>query len=297
MQASFDTQKILLVDDEASSRTLVSRMLRRLGFAEVLVAEDGYSAIEVLNKRPDITAVMIDFRMPGLHGLQLLKIIRTGGTAAPRNIVCAMLTSYAERHLVGLAIVLDVDTFLAKPVSLDTLTKHMTRCFQYRFEPLPVDAYINIEVDNAAPHLTGGAPKVEITPAERQALAQPDPEIPEADLAPPVAQPPAAKTPETKAPETKAPPPAANAGAKATQKSATPATSSFTAQILDSDTPAKKVKLSEVAENAVLARDLIGTSGTLLLAAGTRFKARYAKRLEELGDIREKVEYVWVVDE
>src|SRR5437868_4679302 len=110
MPVPFEQQSILLVDDEDFSRTMVSQMLRRIGFGDVVVAADGYQAITLLRDQP-ITAVLTDFRMPGMHGLQLLKAIRTGATAAERNLPCAMLTSYAERNLVGLAIVLDVDTF------------------------------------------------------------------------------------------------------------------------------------------------------------------------------------------
>jgi hypothetical protein len=55
-----------------------------------------------------------------------------------------------------------------------------------------------------------------------------------------------------------------------------------------------QIELAEVPENAELARNLVGSSGTLLLAAGTRFKSRYIKRLEELNAIDEKIESVWI---
>ena len=59
--------------------------------------------------------------------------------------------------------------------------------------------------------------------------------------------------------------------------------------------PQKKIPIAEVPENAILARNVMGSSGTLLLAAGTRFKARYAKRLEELQE--GNIDSVWIVDE
>lgn len=269
MSVSFERQIVLLVDDEASSRALVGKMLQRMGFADVLIAEDGFKAVDILNARRDITAVVTDFRMPGLHGLQLLKMIRTGQTTAPRNIVCALLTSYAERHLVGLAIVLDVDTFLAKPVSPETLSKHLGRCFQYRFEPLPVATYDTVDVDNAAPHLS-----LDEAPPASKPSAPPYPPAP-TDPAP---------TAEFKQVGPPQPAPAEPVKGE-------PPTPSPEAK------PHKKVALADVPENATLARDLVGAGGTLLLAAGTQFKARYAKRLEELSGIREKVEYAWIVDE
>lgn len=283
----FEQHTVLLVDDEASSRALVGQMLRRLGFRDVLLAEDGYTAIEILNAT-DVTAVITDFRMPGLHGLQLLKYIRTGQTYAPRNLICGMLTSYAERDLVGLAIVLDVDTFLAKPVSMETITKHLKRSLAYRFEPLPAETYLAVDVDNAAPHLTAApfdlpkAPARAATPApSAQAPIPPPPPLPTAAPIPTLVTKTASRTPEAATPS----PPAA-------KKTITP--TDITA---DHGTPAKRVALDEVPEDAVLARDLYGAGGTLLLAAGTRFKSRYIRRLEELRDLKEKIEHVWIVDE
>src|SRR5262249_32531359 len=56
---------------------------------------------------------------------------------------------------------------------------------------------------------------------------------------------------------------------------------------------AVKVALNEVPESAVLARDIIGSSGTLLLAAGTPFRKRYIRRLQELKDMEGEIEYIW----
>ncbi|MDX2143507.1 MAG: response regulator [Rhodospirillaceae bacterium] len=304
MPTPFDRHVILLVDDEASSRIMVGQMLRRMGFAEVVYAEDGLQAIDVLNTRRNISVVLTDFRMPGLHGLQLLKMIRTGQTMAARNLPCALLTSYAERHLVGLAIVLDADTFLAKPVSMETLTKHLARCFQYRFEPLNISSYDVVDVDNAAPHLMGSMftpPPLATTPQVVPAADLVPPPPPPQDAAPlaaplePAQDPKAtarkAAKPETvAAPRADAKPAAAPAAAP---KSAPGAISGVTS----ADKPPKKIALADVPDDAIVAKDIIGTGGTLLLAAGTRFKSRYAKRIEELQSIKEKVEFVWIVDD
>jgi two-component system, chemotaxis family, chemotaxis protein CheY len=326
MSTPFDRHVILLVDDEASSRVMVGQMLRRMGFAEVVYANDGLQAIDALNTQRNISVVLTDFRMPGLHGLQLLKMIRTGKTIAARNMPCALLTSYAERHLVGLAIVLDADTFLAKPVSMETLTKHLARCFQYRFEPLSVSSYDSVDVANAAPHLTGsmftspaqGTPPPETADQAAAPLAAPPPDLappPQpSQVAPPKAVPqepapepkPAAKDapkPQAKPEARKASKPEVTSASRASAKpspaskqtpSARPANKAQAEAT--SDKPLKKIALADVPEDAILAKDIIGTGGTLLLAAGTRFKARYAKRIEELQTIKEKVEFVWIVD-
>jgi CheY-like chemotaxis protein len=219
--------------------------------------------------------------------MQLLKAIRTGKSPASRDLPCAMLTSYAERHLVGLAIVLDVDTFLAKPVSLDVLNKHLGRIFQYRFEPQAVPVYQAVDVDNVAPHLTGDVKPLAFQDAEpvTEEDIQPLP-LDEFDTQPPPAKP-AAPEPARAAPSIKE---TAKEPAKAEPK---PAAAAKTAAPTGK---AIQVKLADVPEDAVLAKDLIGTGGTLLLSAGTPFKRRYVKRLEELQTFKETVDSVWIIE-
>jgi two-component system chemotaxis response regulator CheY len=277
---AFDQQTILIVDDEAFSRTMVAQMLKRLGAREVHQAEDGYQAIEVLNRLP-ITVLITDFRMPGIHGLQLLKRVRTGQTAAPRNLTCAMLTGYAVRHLVGLAIVLDVDAFLAKPVSAATLTKHLMRAFQYRFEPLPIDNYEAIDVTRADAFLAETA-----SPAAKPSPA-PEPEAAVEEIEPPAERRPAAPA---------GPGPTAPAKTPSTPERASPTERRPAAAAAPAADPGavKRVALNEVPEGAVLARDIVGSSGTLLLASGTAFRGRYVKRLQELRDLEGDITHVWV---
>jgi CheY-like chemotaxis protein len=303
---TFQQQKVLVVDDEPFSQGLVAQMLRRAGAGEVLVAANGYEALDML-ERHSITAMIIDFRMPGIHGLELLKRIRTGKTAAPRNLICVMLTGHAVRHLVGLAIVLDVDTFLAKPVSLETLAKHMNRSLQYRFEPLPVEDYEAVDVRHADAFLRTGVPQ----PAAEKGKDDEDdvyidgPKVVAPDdetRAVPKAEKPAAKT-EAKAPAPARPAPAKSAPAKpASSKpsSAKPASKpsaksgAAPAPAAASNRPSKAVSLSDIPEGAVIAKNIIGKTGTLLVAAGTPFRARYARRLQEISDIEGEIKEVWI---
>lgn len=116
----------LVVDDEPFARTTVVQLLNRLDARTIWQAANGREAIDLLDgdaRRAE--AAIIDFRMPEMHGLEFLKAVRTGRTAAPRDLKCAMFTGHTERRLIGLALALDVDAILAKPASLDTLRKHI----------------------------------------------------------------------------------------------------------------------------------------------------------------------------
>jgi two-component system, NtrC family, response regulator PilR len=63
--------RVLVVDDERSVRELLSIVLRRDGH-DVLLAEDGAAAVEVL-KRERIDILITDIRMPVMNGVDLLR--------------------------------------------------------------------------------------------------------------------------------------------------------------------------------------------------------------------------------
>ena len=69
------TQTILVVDDSALYRTLISNLLLRHKF-KILEAKDGVEALEVLEKNKDIKLIITDYEMPGLNGLEVIKSVR-----------------------------------------------------------------------------------------------------------------------------------------------------------------------------------------------------------------------------
>jgi len=66
--------KLLIVDDELSTRTLLGQIFRGMGHA-VRVAEDGFAALEeIRTERPDI--LVSDLNMPRMSGFELLSVVR-----------------------------------------------------------------------------------------------------------------------------------------------------------------------------------------------------------------------------
>jgi CheY-like chemotaxis protein len=67
---------ILVVDDEEAVRTVVKKALARYGY-EVLVAESGTAAIQIVTQHPgELAAVILDLSMPGMSGEEVLPELR-----------------------------------------------------------------------------------------------------------------------------------------------------------------------------------------------------------------------------
>ena len=67
--------KILVVDDFSTMRRIIKNLLRDLGFSNTQEADDGTTALPMLQKG-DFDFVVTDWNMPGMQGIDLLKSIR-----------------------------------------------------------------------------------------------------------------------------------------------------------------------------------------------------------------------------
>ncbi len=154
VKTDLSSHTILLVDDVTFSRQTISKLLHGMGTPTVLHAEDGDEALDVLNKNPNVDFVISDYNMPKFNGLQLLKAIRTGKTDIKPETPFAMLTGYSDRHLVDMALALDVNAFLTKPVSLKSLSRRLDKMLAQDQDNVksalkPADAYEDVVVIEA----------------------------------------------------------------------------------------------------------------------------------------------------
>ena len=108
-------QKILVVDDEARMRKLVSDFLVREGF-EVLEAGDGEKAMDLFYGNKDIALILLDVMMPKMDGWQVLREIRESS-----QVPVIMLTARADERDELRGFELGVDEYVTKPFSPRTL--------------------------------------------------------------------------------------------------------------------------------------------------------------------------------
>ena len=84
--------RVLIIDDDAALRDSIGETLRDLGHA-VVEAEDGLSGLQLLAEQPPIQAVLLDLRMPGLDGLEVLRRMRARPDAPPVAVLTAVATA------------------------------------------------------------------------------------------------------------------------------------------------------------------------------------------------------------
>ena len=107
--------KILVVDDERSMRELLGIVLRREGY-EVVIAENGRSALEVIEREP-IDLLISDIKMPDMSGVDVLRAAKQ----ADPGVLAIMVTAFASTETAVEAMRLGACDYLSKPFDVDLL--------------------------------------------------------------------------------------------------------------------------------------------------------------------------------
>ncbi len=225
--------RVLVADDESFSLSIVARMLREMGCSDLVTVDGGARCLSQFrfDSPPGIKLAVLDFNMPEINGLQVLKAIRTGRAGAPRDLPVLMLTGTADGGLVTTAVALDVGGFVVKPVSKATLSTRLGKALTDPRPVKPEGAYESIEIDAISralltSHLplTGG----KFPRNERGERAR-----------------------------------------------------------------SMKLRLDVVPVGAVLAEDIRGPEGELLLSRGARLSERFLRRLRDIAGVAQ-IEYLFI---
>jgi len=107
--------RILVVDDERSMREMLQIVLRREGY-EVLLAENGRAAIDLLEREP-VDILISDIKMPDLSGVDVLRAAKR----IDADILGIMITAFASTETAVEAMRLGACDYLSKPFDIDLL--------------------------------------------------------------------------------------------------------------------------------------------------------------------------------
>jgi two-component system chemotaxis response regulator CheY len=114
--------KILIADDDPISRAMISVPLRASAGMEVVEAANGQEARSLFDKN-QFDAVVIDWQMPGMSGLDFTRSIRLTGSQVP----ILMVTAQSGRQHVIKAIKAGISDYLLKPFEANVLWSKVSR--------------------------------------------------------------------------------------------------------------------------------------------------------------------------
>lgn len=109
---SNESTHVLVADDDPVARVILQHTLRAWGY-EVVLAQNGTEAWEILQQESAPKLLIIDWDMPGLSGIELCRRVRSGSTEFYRYIL--MITSRNSKSDIRSAIEIGVDDHLSKP--------------------------------------------------------------------------------------------------------------------------------------------------------------------------------------
>ena len=118
---------VLIVDDFSTMRRIVKNILRQLGFENILEADDGMSALDVLRSQR-VDFIISDWNMPRLSGMELLKAVRT--SEEWKDLPFLMVTAEGQKENVIEAVKAKVSNYIVKPFTPETLAEKIKKIFE-----------------------------------------------------------------------------------------------------------------------------------------------------------------------
>ncbi|MEA3546414.1 MAG: response regulator [Thermodesulfobacteriota bacterium] len=118
--------KILIVDDFATMRRIVKNILVQLGYKQIIEADDGTTAVDVL-KQEKVDLIISDWNMPKMTGLDLLKHVRADDGMKDTPFI--MVTAEAQQDNIIMAVKAKVSQYIVKPFTAETLGEKIDKIF------------------------------------------------------------------------------------------------------------------------------------------------------------------------
>lgn len=119
--------KILVVDDFSTMRRIIKNLLRDLGFNNTAEADDGNTALPML-QNGNFDLLVTDWNMPGMQGIDLLKAVRSDPKLAKLPVL--MVTAESKRDQIVEAAQAGVNGYIVKPFTAITLKEKLEKIFE-----------------------------------------------------------------------------------------------------------------------------------------------------------------------
>ncbi|GAB7140158.1 chemotaxis response regulator CheY [Deferribacterales bacterium RsTz2092] len=118
------SQTVLVIEDSVAMRRIVTNLVKKFGFANVLEAANGVSAMDIMGQNK-VDAIITDWNMPEMDGLAFTRLLR----ANPKfnGVPILMITTEAAKEDILTALRNGVNNYVIKPFSADILKERLFR--------------------------------------------------------------------------------------------------------------------------------------------------------------------------
>lgn len=118
---SVEKERILVVDDEANVREMVSKVITLIGH-EVVTTGSGQEALDILKKEP-FSIIITDIRMPEMDGFELMKAVRS---LFPNTYIICM-TAHGGAYTYTDVVNVGATDYITKPFTIDEMRAKLNR--------------------------------------------------------------------------------------------------------------------------------------------------------------------------
>lgn len=118
--------KVLVVDDFATMRRIIKGVLRQIGLKNFREAEDGKEALQLM-KSEKFDLVLCDWNMPGMLGIELLKLVRADDEL--KDIPFVMVTAESQKENILEAVKSGVSNYIVKPFTANAVEEKLKKVF------------------------------------------------------------------------------------------------------------------------------------------------------------------------
>ncbi|VAX13760.1 Chemotaxis regulator - transmits chemoreceptor signals to flagellar motor components CheY [hydrothermal vent metagenome] len=119
--------KILIVDDFSTMRRIIKNLLRDLGFTNTEEADDGTTALPMLQSGK-FELLVTDWNMPGMQGIDLLRHVRADEKLSSMPVL--MVTAEQKKEQIIEAAKAGVNGYIVKPFTAQTLKEKLEKIFE-----------------------------------------------------------------------------------------------------------------------------------------------------------------------
>jgi len=119
--------KILVVDDFSTMRRIIKNLLRDLGFTNTYEADDGTTALPML-QTGNFDFLVTDWNMPEMQGIDLLRAVRSDQKLKALPVL--MVTAESKREQIIEAAQAGVNGYIVKPFTAATLSEKISKVFE-----------------------------------------------------------------------------------------------------------------------------------------------------------------------